>query len=128
MGRRVPRPFSKLALMETASPLRFRAPTLVGFGASTMQGAGDDPAHGGAFRRLAALVPGAERQYVNLGIGGNTTTDMLARVEACQAIVPRDVIVILGCNDLPRTPDGSPHRRTTLTAYAENLNHIFKAI
>lgn len=86
--------------------------TIVGFGASSM-GAGD-PA-GGFFRRLPAhpLLAGLSLDFKNHGIGGNTLKDMLARAPKAAALEPYDLIVIPGCNDLPRPPDSEPGKRSS---------------
>lgn len=100
---------------------------IVGFGASSMRGASDSA--GGFFTRLQRptfAIPNA--QWLNLGIGGNTTVDMLRRMDAVLAAQPTHLVVILGCNDLPRTPDGSPDRRTDLETYGRNVDTILRTI
>ena len=100
---------------------------LVGFGASSMEGAGDTA--GGFFRRLEGCDATARyERRVNLGIGGNTTRDMLARAETAAALAPRDIIVLLGCNDVPRKNDDSKERRVPLAEYKINLQRILPTI
>ena len=64
-------------------------------------------------------------KIVNLGVGGDTTRQMLARTGTVETHKPDCTIVLLGCNDMPRTGDGSPERRTSLEEYAQNLKLIF---
>src|SRR5580698_5523192 len=95
--------------------------TIVGLGASTMAGSGDS--QGGFFKRVEQLYKQRhpQTQFVNLGVGGNTTRDMLDRMAAVKSIPTYDLIVLLGCNDLPRDNDQFPSSRTTLTEYSANL-------
>lgn len=98
--------------------------TLIGFGASTMQGAGDP--EGGFLKRMAPHLP--DWRVLNHGIGGDTTRDMLLRAPAVHAIGADATVVLLGCNDLPRARDGSPDRRTTLADYRGNLEQILAIV
>ena len=100
--------------------------TLVGFGASTMQGVGD-PA-GGFMTRLRQQLAGRGTAVVNLGIGGNTTRDLVRRLPQVAAHQPCAVVVLLGCNDMPRRNDGKPEIRTTVDEYRANLARIFPAV
>lgn len=97
---------------------------LLGFGASSMQGVGDS--QGGFFRRLEQRTAG-QYAVANAGIGGNTTRDMLQRLPGL-ALPPDIVIVLLGCNDLPRERDAFPKNRVPLAEYRENLVKIFSAL
>jgi len=100
---------------------------LVGFGASSMEGAGDTA--GGFFRRLEDNDATARyERLVNLGIGGNTTRDMLARVETATAHTPRDIVVLLGCNDVPREDDENREQRVLLEEYEINLRRLLPLI
>lgn len=103
-------------------------PRLLGFGASTMQGVGDS--QGGFLGRLAGLLAaaGTPHQCCNHGVGGNTTRDMLKRLDAARAQLPAQVVVILGCNDVPRERDAWPQNRTSLDEYAANLEAIFAGL
>lgn len=96
--------------------------TILGFGASTMHGAGDS--RGGFLARLQR--PGIT--VINKGVGGNTTRDMAARLDALRAIPREWSIVLLGCNDMPRSNDGHPQNRTTLDEYRRHLTAIFNAV
>jgi len=102
--------------------------TILGFGASTMQGVGDP--QGGFFSRLPehprlALLP---LRFRNHGIGGNTLSDMLNRAAAATAEKPYDLIVILGCNDLPRRPDVQPEKRSALPDYTARVGSLLRQI
>lgn len=102
--------------------------TIVGFGASTMAGSGDS--QGGFFKRVEQVYKQGHPQteFVNLGVGGNTTRDMLDRIAAVNSIPAYDLIVLLGCNDLARDDDQSPSVRTTLTEYSTNLRALLPQI
>ena len=101
---------------------------LIGFGASSMAGVGD--AYGGFFRRLEDALGAArpELQFLNLGVSGNTTRDMLGRASAVPQTGGHDLIVLLGCNDVPRVNDATPHVRTTLGEYERNLCSLLPRI
>ncbi len=112
-------------------PIATPSRTLLGFGASTMQGVGDTSA-GGFFTR-ASRAESMQRRYANFinhGIGGNTVADMLARVDKAvdAAGLDYDVVVILGCNDVPRDRDGNPAVRSTPQAYAATLAQMFPRV
>lgn len=100
--------------------------TLVGFGASSMQGTGDS--QGGFFSRLERSDALPDTQFINAGKGGNTTRDMLARAAELAVHRPYDLVVMLGCNDLPRDGDGDNPRRVPLDEYTRNLAAILPAI
>lgn len=102
--------------------------TIVGFGASSMQGIGDPG--GGFFSRLPrqAALAGLPLQWKNHGIGGNTLKDMLDRAPATTALKPYDLIVILGCNDLPRTPDADPEKRSSPSEYQSRVRELLKTV
>lgn len=106
----------------------FQSQTLIGFGASTMSGSRDS--QGGFFKRIQPpiLAKRAGVTFLNHGIGGNTTRDMLARCEKTEAVGPHDVIVVLGCNDMPRAGDQNPCIRTTLAEYEQNLAALLPRI
>ena len=102
--------------------------TIIGFGASSMQGTGDSA--GGFFHRLTAKLSPLHPhlKFLNCGIGGHGTREMLLRTQAVTAISPREVIVLLGCNDLPRVGDNRPQARTTLEAYTTNLDQLLQQV
>lgn len=93
-----------------------------------MQGAGDS--QGGFLKRLSIHL--LEKQFpvevLNHGIGGQTTRDMLARLDIVQTLAPYDLVVILGCNDMPRNNDQNTGIRTTLDEYRTNLEKILGTI
>lgn len=93
-----------------------------------MQGVGDP--EGGFFKRLSrhpslVALPIAFR---NEGIGGNTLSDMLERAPKTAHERPYDLIVLLGCNDLPRANDKTPERRSTLASYREKTASLLAMI
>jgi len=98
---------------------------LIGFGASSMQGACDS--QGGFFKRLEHKLAGAGKPHtcLNFGIGGNTTRDMVARLDQVKPHLPCAAIIILGCNDLPRVGETNP-ARTSLEEYSKNLETIMR--
>jgi lysophospholipase L1-like esterase len=101
---------------------------IIGFGASSMAGAGDS--EGGFFQRTQNVLT-VERpalEFINRGIGGNTTRDMLARVADVTSFGDHDLIVMLGCNDVPRENDTRPQIRTTREEYAQNLRSLLPMI
>lgn len=100
---------------------------LIGFGASTMQGAGDS--QGGFFKRLERKLAEAGRphQCLNFGIGGNSTRDMLARFDEVKAHLPCKAVILLGSNDFPRERDIWAQNRTTLDEYRKNVATILGA-
>ncbi len=99
---------------------------VIGFGASSMAGVGDTK--GGFFQRLQnANTERPDLTFVNLGVSGNTTGDMLARADAVRGSDHR-LIVLLGCNDVPRANDTAPHRRATLEQYKHNLRALLPRI
>ncbi len=100
--------------------------TLIGFGASSMQGVGDS--QGGWFARAEELAKGRRMRWINRGVGGNTTRDMLLRVTTVTAHSPHRLVVMLGCNDMPRAGDQQTQRRTSLEEYAANLRKLLPRI
>lgn len=99
---------------------------LIGFGASSMQGVGDS--QGGFFSRLASTGAFPDLQFINHGIGGNTLAQMIKRLPATLQIGPYDIVVLFGCNDLPRKDDGQPERRSTLEEYTRRANQLLPAV
>ena len=93
-----------------------------------MAGAGDS--QGGFFRRtqdaVAAVRP--DWEFINQGVGGDTTCAMLARVGDAVGEDAHDLIVMLGCNDLPRANDSRPQIRTTPGEYEQNLRKLLPQI
>lgn len=93
-----------------------------------MQGVGDS--QGGFLKRIAAQFASLQRSVtvINKGIGGQSTPAMLARMDELASLRPYDLVVILGCNDLPRARDEHPDNRTSLEVYSANLRHLLPAI
>lgn len=103
---------------------------IVVFGASTSAGS-VDPEGGGFAGRLRTWLsehhPTARLH--NLGIGGNTTRDFLARAERDIApLRPELILYAPGFNDMPRQPDANPGRRTTLAEYRSNQGRLMRLI
>lgn len=99
--------------------------TIIGFGASSMEGADDDEG-GGFFTRIQPLFP--HIRFINLGVGGETTRDMLQRKPQVEVHQPYDLIVLLGCNDFPRSDDEYPQVRASLEEYARILTQLLENI
>jgi len=111
------------------APSASRPPsTLVGFGASSMQGVGDS--QGGFLARVAAHCQSRALPVtvINKGIGGQSSPAMLARTGELTALRPYDLVVILGCNDLPRARDRNPAARTSFDTYTDNLRRLLAAL
>jgi lysophospholipase L1-like esterase len=97
---------------------------VVCLGASTVQGNVSFDWVAELARRLPA------RTFVNAGINGQTSADVLARVPEVVACQPTDVIVMIGANDLfairgSRLAGG---RHTTFDEYRANLTAIVRAL
>lgn len=93
-----------------------RPVTIVAFGSSSTEGYGaSSPAHAYPQRLavwLARLVPGARFEVLNRGIGGQTVTEMLARLDR-DVIAARPTLVIWqdGANEALRGVDPAAFRR-----------------
>lgn len=94
--------------------------TILGIGASTMAGAGDNL--GGFFNRLARQR--ADRRMVNFGVGGFKVKDMLAITGGVAVHRPFRSLVLLGCNDVPRIREGIEQPRTSVADYAALLDRL----
>lgn len=81
---------------------------------------------------LERSLAGFRAQVINAGIGGNTSAQMLARLDHdVLAYQPRAVIIMAGLNDaayldLNGAPIGAP--RVSLAAYADNLTEIIRRV
>jgi len=98
---------------------------LIGFGASTVEGTGDS--QGGFFKRLQEKY-GIEQpalQLANEGRGGETVYQMLKRAVKLDPARKFDVVVLLGCNDVPRANDATPDTRSAKDDYARYLASLF---
>jgi len=111
-------------LLPANRPARFRGRgAVVCLGASTVQGNVSYDWVASLARRLPAL------SFVNAGINGETSAQVLARVPSVVACQPSHVIVMVGANDLfairgSRLAGG---RRTTLDDYRSNLTAIARS-
>lgn len=106
----------------------YEAPgSIVAFGASSIQGFCDYEMGGFVSRfKLWYCRPENKRRVFNLGIGGNTTSDMARRIKReLEERRPELVIIMLGGNDFPRRNDKNPSIRTTISTYKKNINIIF---
>ncbi|MGE9296176.1 MAG: SGNH/GDSL hydrolase family protein [Puniceicoccales bacterium] len=100
--------------------------SIVGFGASSMQGVGDS--QGGFFSRVARRNEGSGLVFHNLGIGGNTLAEMLERRHEVPSLNPAAIVVMLGCNDLPRVGDGTPERRSNVDEYTWRVDQLLASL
>jgi len=98
---------------------------VVGFGASTVAGVGDS--QGGFFRRLEDKYRAAQSslEFRNEGQGGETIYDMLKRAVKIERLKPYNIVVLLGCNDLPRANDATPEKRSVHEDYIRYLASLF---
>jgi acyl-CoA thioesterase-1 len=106
-------------------PARFRGRgAVVCLGASTMQG----NVSFNVVDELARRLP--DRAFVNAGINGETSAQVLARVPEVVACRPTDVIVMVGANDLfaIRGSRMAGGRRTTFDEYRTNLTAIVRGL
>jgi acyl-CoA thioesterase I len=91
-------------------------PTIVAFGDSLVEGVGASKGND-LFTQLGKRIG---RPIVNLGVGGNTTADGVARMNAVTKLNPGLVILVLGGNDtLRRIPveTTEANLRTLITTF-----------
>ncbi|MES2308188.1 MAG: SGNH/GDSL hydrolase family protein [Verrucomicrobiota bacterium] len=102
--------------------------TILGFGASSMYGSNDS--QGGFLRRMELILNQNEQhfKFVNQGVRGNTTREMIARVSEAEKCNADQSIVLLGCNDMPRKNEQATSQRSSLEEYAENLEILFQRL
>jgi len=62
------------------------------------------------------------------GVGSDTTRDILRRCGHVNARRPYDLVVLLGCNYLPRVNDANPQDRTDIEEYGRNQAQLLPAI
>ncbi|MEM7366468.1 MAG: GDSL-type esterase/lipase family protein [Pseudomonadota bacterium] len=100
------------------------------FGASTAQGYRDDEKGGFIFRLGEKLAKDRLGHVENLGIGGHTSDQMVARAAdvASNADASDIAIVTLGINDVARTPDRAPDKRVPLSRHRENVERLLNAL
>ncbi len=92
-----------------------------------MYGVGDS--EGGFFRRVenSFREKSSGLRFANLGISGDTTQKMLARADEFGRFPGHGLVVILGCNDVPRDQDRSPAIRSDLSKYESRLRSLLPA-
>lgn len=76
---------------------------------------------------LSVDYPEQNLRLVNMGIGGNTSRDLLARWETdINALNPDYIVVLIGINDVWRQFDSPaiPERAVLPDEYEKNLNKI----
>lgn len=108
--------------------------TAYSFGASTAEGSMDT--EGGFIARLGHyLNDTGAGEAINHGVGGDTTTMMLARLDGVVSDMSRRssestplALVTLGINDVPRIVDDAPGKRVALDQHAESLQQILSAL
>jgi lysophospholipase L1-like esterase len=84
---------------------------------------------GGFFRRLGtATIASRYEALVNLGVAGDTTRKMLDRADIVAAHAPGDIVVLLGCNDVPRAEDRNPTIRTSISEYERIVQALLAKI
>lgn len=101
--------------------------TAYSFGASTAAGSVDS--EGGFISRVDRyLRDTGSGTAVNHGVGGDTTTMMLDRLDSVVSDMRRResplALVTLGINDVPRIVDDSPEKRVDLDLHAASLTRI----
>lgn len=105
--------------------MQYHPPTRIfSFGASTAQGAKDS--QGGFIARIGRRITWSGLGHAdNLGIGGETTDDMVLRVATVTAEKADLALVTLGINDVPRIDnDSNAERRVPLERHRENVRRI----
>jgi acyl-CoA thioesterase I len=106
-------------------PARFTGhDAVVCLGASTVQG----NVSFNFVDELARRLP--DRAFVNAGINGETSGQVLSRVPEVVACQPTDVVVMVGANDLSaiRGSRMAGGRRTTFDEYRANLTAIVRGL
>jgi lysophospholipase L1-like esterase len=83
---------------------------IISFGASTAFGARDYEKKGFLFRVVEALSVDGEFEAVNYGWIGDSTRDMLTRLESLEIPAGATVIIILGINDVRRIGEDNGDR------------------
>ena len=101
-------------------------PRVFSFGASTAEGKKDD--EGGFIARIGRwLTEESLGTADNLGIGGETTDNMVERLTAVSVQNADDIaIVTLGINDVPRELDRAPDKRVPMERHDTNVHTILE--
>jgi len=98
------------------------------FGASIVWGA-VDPEHSGWVGRLRSFLElkrNFEIDVYNLGVSGDTTTDLLERFEVeCKAREPNIILISIGINDAQYINNES-NPRTSLKDFRNNIQKVIK--
>ena len=98
---------------------------IISFGASTAFGVRDYEKKGFLFRVVEALSIDGEFGAVNYGWIGDSTRDMLARMESLDVPAGSTVIVTLGINDVSRIGEDNEDR-VPIEEHRSNLATILK--
>lgn len=76
------------------------------------------------YTSFVAQLLGAEHEYINLGISGNRSSDVLARYDSdIRAVAPDIMTMLIGINDVWRRFDSDLY--TSPAQFEENLRRIF---
>lgn len=101
---------------------------IVAFGSSSLAGVGD-PENGGFMRRLKKWHEANDFRNLlyNLGISGDTTTQMVKRIKE-EAILrkPGLIIIASGLNDTRRVGSKDAPKATSITDFKKNINELIK--
>lgn len=106
-----------LAFLLLTFPLHVKAENIVCFGDSNTEGYGVRPEYS-----WCSLLNGT-----NLGIGGNSSREGLARLSQVLELKPKTVIIMFGTGDA-YDPDGDGVPRIPLTEYMSNMRRIARSL
>jgi len=98
---------------------------IISFGASTAYGARDYERGGFLFRLVDALSAAGKFEAINYGKIGDSTRDMLARLESLETPDGATVIITLGINDVRRIGENS-EKRVPIEEHRSNLAAILE--
>jgi lysophospholipase L1-like esterase len=98
---------------------------IISFGASTAYGARDYEKKGFLFRVVETLSIGGEFEALNYGWIGDSTRDMLARMESLEIPAGSTVIITLGINDVHRIGEENENR-VPIEEHRSNLGAILE--
>lgn len=100
---------------------------LVAIGDSIIEGAGNSEEGGWIGRLEKELSP--QLQVVNRGIGGNTTRDLLARLDVgCLALQPDLIVMGIGANDSRRRASMGNQTELSLAEFEQNLLQLITQV
>jgi len=100
---------------------------IISFGASTAYGARDYEKKGFLFRVVEALSLNGEFEAVNYGWIGDSTRDMLVRMESLEIHDGATVIITLGINDVRRIGEDNENR-IPIEEHRSNLAGILQLL